>query len=238
MLFSGRETCYHQQPHVPCPVCTRSAGRRIYIFPQLQQMVCQPSPCHPSFPAIARRPTLFPILLLLLFCTACARPTGIKVLGTATTKTMETTGYCGCSVCCNWERGSWHWLKLDFWNRYVSSGARSGKPYNGLTASGTVPYEPEEGLFSSDSLSRPWMIPPRLVLFPWYLPHDGTIAADTQYYPFGTRMYIPGYGWGRVEDRGGKKIKGPTRIDLYFASHDEALEWGRKKVRVTIERVR
>jgi 3D (Asp-Asp-Asp) domain-containing protein len=79
------------------------------------------------------------------------------------------------------------------------------------------------------------MIPLRLVLFPWYfLPSDGTIAADTKHYPFGTRMFVPGYGWGIVEDRG-RKIKGPDRIDLYFNSHEDARQWGKKKVRVTIE---
>jgi len=148
---------------------------------------------------------------------------------------METTAYCSCSSCCSWERGSWQWLKLDFWNRYVSTGKRAGTPYSGLTANGSVPYEPEEGLFSVDSIYNPWMIPVRLILFPWYLlPRDGTIAADTKYYPFGTRMYVPGYGWGKVEDRGGA-IKGPDRIDLYFNSHNEALQWGRKKVKVNIE---
>lgn len=60
----------------------------------------------------------------------------------------------------------------------------------------------------------------------------GTIAADTRFYPFGTIMYIPDYGWGRVEDIGGD-IKG-MHIDLYFPSHRQALEWGRewKKVKV------
>ncbi len=60
----------------------------------------------------------------------------------------------------------------------------------------------------------------------------GTIAADTTRYPFGTIMHIPGYGYGRVEDRGGA-IKG-EHIDLYFRSHNEALRWGRqtKKVKV------
>lgn len=60
----------------------------------------------------------------------------------------------------------------------------------------------------------------------------GTIAADTRYYPFGTIMYIPDYGWGRVEDIGGA-IKG-RHIDLYFPSHKKALHWGRewKKVKV------
>lgn len=149
---------------------------------------------------------------------------------------MEATAYCGCSSCCGWERGSYHYLKIDFWNKYVSRGPRAGVAYTGQTANGTFPHEPEEGLFSMDSIQRPWMIPVRTILFPWYLlSEDGTIAADTRYYPFGTRMYVPGYGWGVVEDRG-SAIKGPDRIDLYFDSHNEALQWGRKKVRVTIER--
>ena len=148
---------------------------------------------------------------------------------------FETTAYCNCSSCCSWERGSWTYLKLDFWNKYVSAGPGKGRSYSGLTASGTTPREPEPGLFSSDSLYRPWMIPVRIVLFPWFLlPHDGTIAADTAYYPFGTRMYVPGYGWGVVEDRGGA-IKGAHRIDLYFSSHSDALRWGRKNVGVTVE---
>jgi Uncharacterized protein conserved in bacteria len=62
----------------------------------------------------------------------------------------------------------------------------------------------------------------------------GTIAADTRYYPFGTIIYVPGYGYGRVEDRGGD-IKGPHRLDLWFATEREALKWGRQKnVRVTV----
>jgi 3D (Asp-Asp-Asp) domain-containing protein len=87
-----------------------------------------------------------------------------------------------------------------------------------------------------DSLINPWMIPVRIVFFPWLLlPRSGTIAADTKYYPFGTEMYVPGWGWGVVEDRG-SAIKGPTRLDLYFYTHGEAEDWGRKKVRVEIRR--
>lgn len=52
----------------------------------------------------------------------------------------------------------------------------------------------------------------------------GTIAADTTIFPFGTILYIEGYGYGRVEDRGGA-IKG-NHIDLYFNSHRQATEWG------------
>lgn len=60
----------------------------------------------------------------------------------------------------------------------------------------------------------------------------GTIAADTRKYPFGTVMYVPEYGYGRVEDRGGA-IKG-ERIDLFFPSHGAALKWGKLTKNVKI----
>ena len=60
----------------------------------------------------------------------------------------------------------------------------------------------------------------------------GTVAADTALYPFGTIVYVEGYGYGRVEDRG-SAIKG-AHIDLYFNSHRQAEEWGRKTKRVRI----
>ena len=59
----------------------------------------------------------------------------------------------------------------------------------------------------------------------------GTVAADPSV-PFGTIVRIPGYGYGRVEDRGGA-IKG-NKLDLWFPSHQKAREWGRKNVTVTI----
>ena len=61
----------------------------------------------------------------------------------------------------------------------------------------------------------------------------GTIAADTTHYPMGTVMYVPGYGYGVVEDRGGA-IKGPQRIDLWFRTRRAALQWGRQRVRVIV----
>ncbi len=60
----------------------------------------------------------------------------------------------------------------------------------------------------------------------------GTIAADIRKYPFGTIMYIEGYGYGRVEDRGGV-IKG-EHIDLFFRTHKQALEWGKQNKRVKV----
>lgn len=166
------------------------------------------------------------LVVPLLFASACA---------TTTTRRMEVTAYCGCSECTGWERGSWKYLKLDFWNRYVSAGPARGRQYSGRTASGTWPREPQPGLFSLDTLTHPWMLPIRVV-FPWLWPgRAGTVAADTSYYPFGTRMKIPGYGEGVVEDRGGA-IKGPDRLDVYFDSHRRARRWGRQRLDVEIRR--
>ncbi len=159
---------------------------------------------------------------VLLLCTVFLITSLSGCSGRGRPLMAETTGYCGCGKCCGWERGSWTFLKLDFWNRYITSGRNKGKKYSGLTASGTTPREPNPGLFH-----RPWYL-----LFPWlWFPHDGTLAADTRYHPFGTRYYIPGYGYGRVEDHG-SAIKGSKRFDLFFESHDAALQWGRKKLNI------
>jgi 3D (Asp-Asp-Asp) domain-containing protein len=60
----------------------------------------------------------------------------------------------------------------------------------------------------------------------------GTVAADTRYYPMGTIVWVPDYGWGRVEDRGGA-IKG-QKLDLFFNSHQDALHWGRQRKTVQV----
>ncbi len=62
----------------------------------------------------------------------------------------------------------------------------------------------------------------------------GTVAADPAVLPFGTILWIPDYGWGRVEDTG-SAVQG-SRIDLYFPTHREAIEWGRRRVRVRVWR--
>ncbi|HEY5653550.1 MAG TPA: 3D domain-containing protein [Pontiella sp.] len=60
----------------------------------------------------------------------------------------------------------------------------------------------------------------------------GCIAADTALFPYGTIMYIPGYGYGRVEDTGGA-VKG-MHIDLYRPSHWWARFWGSKNKTVKV----
>ena len=67
--------------------------------------------------------------------------------------------------------------------------------------------------------------------------HNGGrfVAADTSLLPFGTKLVIPGYAGDEaveVIDRGGA-IKG-HKLDLYFPTHEEALEWGRQWVDVTV----
>lgn len=59
-----------------------------------------------------------------------------------------------------------------------------------------------------------------------------TIAADTKVLPFGTKVYIEGIGERIVQDRGGA-IKG-NRIDIYFNTHEKALQYGRQTKEVTI----
>jgi 3D (Asp-Asp-Asp) domain-containing protein len=97
---------------------------------------------------------------------------------------------------------SWERRWLGLGSPVISSGPNKGKPK-------------EVGVTASGARAR-----------------HGTIAADTSVLPFGTIVYVPGYGYGRVEDRGGA-IKG-GRLDLWFSSHDEAREWGRKRVSVRV----
>lgn len=60
--------------------------------------------------------------------------------------------------------------------------------------------------------------------------HIGTIAADPSVWKFGTRLSVPGYGEGVVEDVGGA-IKG-RHIDLWFPTHAEAIRWGVRWLKV------
>lgn len=66
------------------------------------------------------------------------------------------------------------------------------------------------------------------------LAQPGTIAADPAVFPFGTIMYVPGYGYGRVEDTG-SHVKG-QRIDVFFRRHSQAVRWGRQRLVVTVWR--
>jgi len=67
-------------------------------------------------------------------------------------------------------------------------------------------------------------------------PGDVFVAADKRY-SFRTKMIIPRYNDGqpvKVLDRGGA-IQG-DRLDVFFASHQEALEWGVRYLDVKVHR--
>ena len=53
------------------------------------------------------------------------------------------------------------------------------------------------------------------------------VAVDPTVIPLGSEVYVPGYGLALAEDVGGA-IKG-KRIDVFFWTHEQALQWGRKK---------
>jgi len=61
------------------------------------------------------------------------------------------------------------------------------------------------------------------------------VAADRRF-AFGTKMIIPGYNNSlavEVLDRGGA-IQG-NRLDVFFATHSEALEWGVQHLNIEIQ---
>ena len=66
----------------------------------------------------------------------------------------------------------------------------------------------------------------------------GVIAVDPRVIPLGTKLYIETtdgsytYGYSIAADTGGA-IKG-NKVDLFFPSHGEALQFGRKTVNVYI----
>lgn len=62
-----------------------------------------------------------------------------------------------------------------------------------------------------------------------------TIAASPEF-PFGTKMRINGHVY-TVEDRGGavkRSSSGLYRVDIYMTSIDQARQWGRRTLQVTI----
>ncbi|NLN19963.1 MAG: DUF348 domain-containing protein [Firmicutes bacterium] len=60
----------------------------------------------------------------------------------------------------------------------------------------------------------------------------GVVAVDPRVIPLGTRLYIPGYGEAVAADTG-SAIKG-SRIDLCYESYSEAIQFGRRVVKVYI----
>lgn len=64
------------------------------------------------------------------------------------------------------------------------------------------------------------------------VPYHGIIAVDPSVIPYGTKVYIPGYGFAMAGDCGGA-IQG-NRIDLFMTSYNQAIQWGRRQVNMYI----
>ena len=60
----------------------------------------------------------------------------------------------------------------------------------------------------------------------------GVIAVDPRVIPLGSRVYVDGYGYALAADTG-SAIKG-NRIDVCFDTHQEALDWGMRRLKVYI----
>lgn len=63
-------------------------------------------------------------------------------------------------------------------------------------------------------------------------PNVKVIAVDPKVIPLGSEVYVEGYGYATAADIG-SAIKG-NRIDVYVPTEKEALNWGRRSVKVTI----
>ena len=66
-------------------------------------------------------------------------------------------------------------------------------------------------------------------------PKLGTIAVNTYYIPYGTEIYVKGYGYGKAQDTGAfrnyKRADGTpvNQLDLFMNTEKECRRWGRKR---------
>lgn len=63
-------------------------------------------------------------------------------------------------------------------------------------------------------------------------PNQKVISVDPSVIPLGSKVYVEGYGEAIAGDTGGA-IKG-NKIDIFFPTKQEAINFGRKQVKVTI----
>lgn len=63
-------------------------------------------------------------------------------------------------------------------------------------------------------------------------PNHKVIAVDPKLIPLGTKVWVEGYGEAIAGDTGGA-IKG-HKIDVFIPSHDLAMQWGVKKVKMRV----
>ncbi len=113
--------------------------------------------------------------------------------------------------------------------RSLYAAAESGKEFNyakeytmsasaytaGYESTGKRPGDPGYGITASGMRAE-----------------HGVVATDPSVIPLGTKLYIEGYGYAIAGDTGGT-INGNS-IDLFYESLDDALRFGRRKVKVYV----
>jgi len=105
------------------------------------------------------------------------------------------------------------------WSQYPSKTVVATGYTAGIESTGKNPDHPQYGItYSGVKVKRDLY---------------STIAADLNVFPIGTILFIPGYGYGVVADKGGA-IKG-NRIDLYYETVEDVYKyWGKKTLDVYI----
>ncbi len=105
------------------------------------------------------------------------------------------------------------------WSKYQKHHVVATGYTAGVESTGKTPDHPEYGItYSGVKVKRDLY---------------STIAADLNVFPIGTILFIPGYGYGVVADKGGA-IKG-NKIDLYYDTVKDVYDqWGKKSVDVYV----
>jgi 3D (Asp-Asp-Asp) domain-containing protein len=60
-------------------------------------------------------------------------------------------------------------------------------------------------------------------------PAMGTVAVNPKIIPYGSKIYIEGYGFGIADDTGAFVRRRTDLIEVFMPTYEEALEWGRKR---------
>ena len=60
----------------------------------------------------------------------------------------------------------------------------------------------------------------------------GVIAVDPNVIPYGSKIYVPGYGWGTALDTGGA-IKGNV-IDIWMPTYNQCIQWGVRDLTIKV----
>lgn len=105
------------------------------------------------------------------------------------------------------------------WSQYTKKTIIATGYTAGVESTGKNPGHPEYGItYSGVKVKRDLY---------------STVAADLNVFPIGTVLFIPGYGFGVVADKGGA-IKG-NKVDLYYDTVKDVYEqWGKKTLDVYV----